>query len=100
MRTSKLRRTASGSSFSLAPNFQIEVLHEGESLFTTVMGVEHLEQLLDVTGHLQVTSLQEWLTIILEADEAPEFTLSNRRDVTFVVTPTADPVMHSSTLIH
>ena len=100
VKTIKLRQAAHRSSIPLAASFRIEVFHEGESLLATVMDIDYLEQLLDVTGHLKVRSLQKWLTIILEADEAPEFTLSERRDVIFTVTATGDPVTQGSARIH
>lgn len=64
------------------------------------MSIGHLEQLLDVTGHLKVAPIQTWLTIILEADKPHEFTFSNPSDVTYIVTPTANPIVQGSTRIH
>ncbi len=57
VRTIKSRRAAHRSSLPLPASFQIEVFHEGESLLTTVMDMDYLEHLLDVTGHPKVTSL-------------------------------------------
>ncbi|KQS74512.1 hypothetical protein ASG58_16235 [Rhizobium sp. Leaf383] len=64
------------------------------------MGIEHLEQLLHVTGHLKSVSLQKWLANIFHDGTAPEFTLSDRRDVMFSVTPTADAVTQGMTTVH
>ena len=100
MKTSKLRQAARESSPPLASNFRIEVFHQSESVLTSVMGIEYLKQLLDVTGHLQSTSLQAWLAIILEAEVAPEFTLSNRREITFSVTLTGDAITQGVTRVH
>lgn len=96
MKIHNSRKAASTALF----NFRVDVFHRGISLASAVMERSDLRLLLDVTGHLQIATLESWIDVIVAGTERPQFTLEPKGSVIYYVTATPDPPTHGTRMVH
>ena len=98
--TAALQQKAGPLSDRRLYNYRIEVVHKGAKLVTTVMELQDLQLLLEVSGHLDMVSIDKWLDKIFDDAEPSRFTLVKKSSVSFFVTATLDLPTQSTPLIH
>lgn len=81
-------------------NYRIDIFYRGINLASSVMAELDLRVLLNISGYLQVATFEQWIKILIEGSERPQFYLDPKGSVIYYVTPTDEQATHYTRSIH